>query len=59
MEEAHNLSIAMNEILNDYDIKLRPNAGGEPVVVLVEFKVISFGQIVEANMVSKEDQEIF
>ena len=29
MEEAYNLSVAINNNLRNYDTKLRPNAGGE------------------------------
>lgn len=29
MEEAYNLSVAINKNLDDYDRKLRPNAGGK------------------------------
>lgn len=50
MEKAYNLSVAINNNLKNYDRKLRPNAGGEPVMVQVEFKVISFGEIKEVNM---------
>ena len=52
MAQAYNLSLLINKILANYDIKTRPNAGGPPVVVSVEFKVISFGEIREVNMVS-------
>ncbi|XP_015762468.1 PREDICTED: gamma-aminobutyric acid receptor subunit beta-2-like [Acropora digitifera] len=50
MEEAHSLSVTINKNLENYDRKLRPNAGGKPVMVEVEFKVISFGEIKEVNM---------
>lgn len=49
-EEAANLSSTINEILANYDPKLRPNAGGEPVEITVEIKVVSFGELNEANM---------
>ncbi|KAL9983115.1 hypothetical protein ACROYT_G005244 [Oculina patagonica] len=49
-QEAANLSASINEILGSYDRKLRPNAGGEPVEVTVEIKVVSFGELNEANM---------
>ncbi|XP_073240461.1 gamma-aminobutyric acid receptor subunit beta-1-like [Porites lutea] len=49
-QEAANLSATINEILNSYDSKLRPNAGGVPVEVKVEIKVVSFGELNEANM---------
>lgn len=52
MIKAYNLSRIINERLNGYDRKVRPNAGGPPVIVKIEFKVISFGEIKEANMVS-------
>ena len=51
MIEAYNLSRAINRSLTGYDRKVRPNAGGPPVIVKIEFKVISFGEIKEANMV--------
>ncbi|KXJ20097.1 gamma-aminobutyric acid receptor subunit beta-2 isoform X2 [Exaiptasia diaphana] len=47
---AYNLSVFINKVLNASDRKVRPNAGGKPVMVLIEFKVISFGEIKEANM---------
>lgn len=50
MIKAYNLSRIINERLNGYDRKVRPNAGGPPVIVKIEFKVISFGEIKEANM---------
>lgn len=50
MIEAYNLSRAINRSLTGYDRKVRPNAGGPPVIVKIEFKVISFGEIKEANM---------
>ncbi|KAM7442842.1 hypothetical protein ABFA07_008304 [Porites harrisoni] len=49
-QEAANLSATINEILDSYDSKLRPNAGGVPVEVNVEIKVVSFGELNEANM---------
>ena len=52
MIEAYNLSRIINKSLTGYDRKVRPNAGGPPVIVKIEFKVISFGEIKEANMVS-------
>ncbi|XP_068743501.1 gamma-aminobutyric acid receptor subunit beta-3-like [Montipora capricornis] len=48
--EAVNLSATINEILHSYDPRLRPNAGGKPVEVTVEIKVVSFGELNEANM---------
>lgn len=50
MIEAYNLSRSINRSLTGYDKKVRPNAGGPPVIVKIEFKVISFGEIKEANM---------
>ena len=50
-DSAYNLSVFINGVIEDYDRKVRPNAGGKPVMVLIEFKVISFGEIREANMV--------
>lgn len=51
MIAAYNLSRTINRSLKGYDRKVRPNAGGPPVIVKIEFKVISFGEIKEANMV--------
>lgn len=51
MIEAYNQSRVINMRLTGYDRKVRPNAGGPPVIVKIEFKVISFGEIKEANMV--------
>ena len=51
MITAYNLSRTINRSLKGYDRKVRPNAGGPPVIVKIEFKVISFGEIKEANMV--------
>ena len=51
MIAAYNLSRTINRSLQGYDRKVRPNAGGPPVIVKIEFKVISFGEIKEANMV--------
>lgn len=51
MTQAYNLSRVINRSLTGYDRKVRPNAGGPPVIVKIEFKVISFGEIKEANMV--------
>lgn len=59
MIKAYNLSRVINERLNGYDRKVRPNAGGPPVIVKIEFKVISFGEIKEANMVSLSIVEKF
>lgn len=53
MIAAYNLSRSINRSLTGYDRKVRPNAGGPPVIVKIEFKVISFGEIKEANMVRK------
>ncbi|CAH3187720.1 unnamed protein product [Porites evermanni] len=50
MIAAYNLSRTINRSLKGYDRKVRPNAGGPPVIVKIEFKVISFGEIKEANM---------
>jgi len=50
MIAAYNLSRVINRSLTGYDRKVRPNAGGPPVIVKIEFKVISFGEIKEANM---------
>lgn len=50
MIEAYNQSQVINMRLTGYDRKVRPNAGGPPVIVKIEFKVISFGEIKEANM---------
>lgn len=50
MEEALKLSQKINEALAKHDKKVRPNAGGPPVMVDVEFKIISIGEIKEAQM---------
>ncbi|KAK3696886.1 hypothetical protein QZH41_013734, partial [Actinostola sp. cb2023] len=52
MEKAQNLSRFINHIIKDsgYDIKSRPNDGGEPVDVTVEIKIVSFGEFLEARM---------
>ncbi|XP_068746968.1 gamma-aminobutyric acid receptor subunit beta-2-like [Montipora capricornis] len=50
MEEALKLSQKINEALSVHDKKVRPNAGGPPVMVDVEFKIISIGEIKEAQM---------
>ncbi|XP_078354682.1 gamma-aminobutyric acid receptor subunit beta-3-like [Oculina patagonica] len=50
MEEALNLARKINEALDKHDKKVRPNAGGPPVMVDVEFKIISIGEIKEASM---------
>ncbi|XP_029212017.1 glycine receptor subunit beta-like isoform X2 [Acropora millepora] len=48
--EAANLSAVFNEILASYDPRLRPYAGGKPVEVTVEIKVVSLAELNEANM---------
>ncbi|XP_028515357.1 gamma-aminobutyric acid receptor subunit beta, partial [Exaiptasia diaphana] len=48
--EMQNISNFLNNVLKNYDKKLRPNAGGKPVEVEVEFKVVSLGEINEARM---------
>ncbi|KAK2572519.1 Gamma-aminobutyric acid receptor subunit beta-1 [Acropora cervicornis] len=48
--EAANLSAVINEILASYDPRLRPYAGGKPVEVTVEIKVVSLAELNEANM---------
>ncbi|XP_031570188.1 gamma-aminobutyric acid receptor subunit gamma-2-like [Actinia tenebrosa] len=52
MIKAQNLSRVINYILKDsgYDIKVRPNDGGDPVDVTVEVKIVSFGEFLEASM---------
>ncbi|KXJ15718.1 gamma-aminobutyric acid receptor alpha-like [Exaiptasia diaphana] len=50
MEEAQNLSDFINSVIQKYHRNVRPNAGGKKVMVEVEFKVISFGEIKEAEM---------
>ncbi|XP_073239656.1 gamma-aminobutyric acid receptor subunit beta-2-like [Porites lutea] len=50
MELALKLSQKINEALAVHDKKVRPNAGGPPVMVDVEFKIISIGEIKEAQM---------
>ncbi|XP_032240577.2 gamma-aminobutyric acid receptor subunit gamma-3 isoform X2 [Nematostella vectensis] len=50
MEEARNLSLFINNVIRRHPRNVRPNAGGEKVMVDIEFKVISFGEIKEANM---------
>ncbi|XP_028515356.1 gamma-aminobutyric acid receptor subunit alpha-6 isoform X2 [Exaiptasia diaphana] len=49
-QEAQNLSIFVNNVLKTYDKKLRPNAGGESTDVIVEGKVVAFGELREASM---------
>ncbi|XP_048585336.1 gamma-aminobutyric acid receptor subunit beta-like [Nematostella vectensis] len=49
-EEAHKLSAYINDILKTYDKKARPNAGGDAVQVMVEGKVVAFGELKEASM---------
>ncbi|XP_058958901.2 gamma-aminobutyric acid receptor subunit alpha-3 [Pocillopora verrucosa] len=50
MEEALQLANKINAALAVHDKKVRPNAGGPPVMVDVEFKIISIGEIKEASM---------
>ena len=50
--EVYSLSLAVNRILKRYNLLVRPNAGGEPITVDVQFKIISFGELDELNMVS-------
>ncbi|XP_031573467.1 gamma-aminobutyric acid receptor subunit rho-1-like [Actinia tenebrosa] len=49
-QEAQDLSNFINNVLKTYDKKLRPNAGGDAVEVLVEAKVVSIGELKEASM---------
>ena len=51
--EVHSLSLVINQILESYDLLVRPNAGGETLMVEVQFKIISFGELDELNMVSR------
>ncbi|KXJ20118.1 gamma-aminobutyric acid receptor subunit rho-1 [Exaiptasia diaphana] len=55
MEEAKNLSDFINHAIKAHDKKVRPNAGGPSVMVQVEFKVVSFGEIKEAEMTYSMD----
>ncbi|XP_015753471.1 PREDICTED: gamma-aminobutyric acid receptor subunit beta-2-like [Acropora digitifera] len=50
MADAMKLSQKINDALAAHDKKVRPNAGGRPVMVDVEFKIISIGEIKEAQM---------
>ena len=46
-----NISMVIDNLLKDYDIRLRPNFGGKPLNVDMEIRIASFDAISEVNMV--------
>jgi len=47
-----NVTQTISNILQGYDIRLRPNFGGEPLHVGMDLTIASFDAISEVNMVS-------
>lgn len=47
-----NVSLIIDNLLKNYDIRLRPSFGGKPLNVDMEIRIASFDAISEVNMVS-------
>ncbi|CAF5169954.1 unnamed protein product, partial [Rotaria magnacalcarata] len=45
-----NASIAIEDLLKEYDIRLRPSFGNEPLLLDIEIRLASFDSISEVNM---------
>ncbi|CAF1054821.1 unnamed protein product [Adineta ricciae] len=43
-------TVAINDLLKEYDIRLRPSFGGEPLSLDIEIRLASFDSISEVNM---------
>ncbi|KAG5868122.1 hypothetical protein JTB14_028424 [Gonioctena quinquepunctata] len=51
-ERLENVTQTISRLLQGYDIRLRPNFGGEPLFVGMDLTIASFDAISEVNMVS-------
>lgn len=51
-QTADNVTFLLDNLLKDYDNSLRPNIGGEPLMVEINMQVRSMGPISEVDMVS-------
>ncbi|KAK3862057.1 hypothetical protein Pcinc_032045 [Petrolisthes cinctipes] len=54
---SRNISRLLDNLLQGYDQKLRPNFGGEPTTVEIDIEVRSMSQISEMDMVSGRKRE--
>lgn len=52
-----NVTQTISRLLEGYDIRLRPNFGGEPLFVGMDLTIASFDAISEVNMVSSNPPE--
>lgn len=51
-ERLANVTQTISQLLNGYDIRLRPNFGGDPLYVGMDLTIASFDSISEVSMVS-------
>ncbi|KAF3430054.1 hypothetical protein E2986_11668 [Frieseomelitta varia] len=51
-DRLENVTQTISRILDGYDIRLRPNFGGEPLLVGMDLTIASFDAISEVNMES-------
>ncbi|XP_054709596.1 gamma-aminobutyric acid receptor subunit beta-like isoform X2 [Uloborus diversus] len=49
-QELENITELIKHILVDYDIRLRPNFGGDPIFIGMDLQIASFDAISEVNM---------
>ncbi|CAN7950928.1 unnamed protein product, partial [Ixodes pacificus] len=50
-EQLENITDILKNILEGYDIRLRPNFGGKPLFIGMDINIASFDSISEVNMV--------
>ncbi|GIY63284.1 hypothetical protein CEXT_310361 [Caerostris extrusa] len=48
--ELENITDVIKQVLVNYDIRLRPNFGGEPLFIGMDLQIASFDAISEVNM---------
>ncbi|RWS09964.1 gamma-aminobutyric acid receptor subunit beta-like protein, partial [Dinothrombium tinctorium] len=48
--QLNNISAIVDSILKPYDMRLRPNFGGDPLDIMMDISIASFDSISEVNM---------